>query len=185
MIGETILHYKITEQLGRGGMGVVYKALDLTLNRTVALKFLPNDVANNSRMLLRLKREARAASALNHPNICTIYAIEEFERRPFIAMEFLEGCTVKERLNGSPVGWRQAIDWALQILEALEAAHEKGIVHRDIKLGNLFLTLSGRLKVLDFGLAKMSSSDDESEGKLPSMLMSNFLLRRHQRSVTR
>jgi len=170
MIGETILHYKITEQLGRGGMGVVYKALDLTLNRTVALKFLPNDVANNSRMLLRLKREARAASALNHPNICTIYAIEEFERRPFIAMEFLEGCTVKERLNGSPVGWRQAIDWALQILEALEAAHEKGIVHRDIKLGNLFLTLSGRLKVLDFGLAKMSSSDDESEGKLTTRL---------------
>jgi len=163
MIGQTISHYRIIEKLSRGGMGVVYKAEDLSLGRMVALKFLPDDLAKNPRMLLRLKREARAASALNHPNICTVYAIEEHDGQSFIAMELLDGCSLKERIAQGRIELRQALDWAMQIAEALEAAHTKGIVHRDLKPGNMFIIASGQVKVLDFGIAKLTPFEDEAD----------------------
>jgi len=176
MIGQTISHYRIIEKLSRGGMGVVYKAEDLSLGRMVALKFLPDDLAKNPRMLLRLKREARAASALNHPNICTVYAIEEHDGQSFIAMELLDGCSLKERIAQGRIELRQALDWAMQIAEALEAAHTKGIVHRDLKPGNMFIIASGQVKVLDFGIAKLTPFEDEADVQSATSLAEELTL---------
>src|SRR5882762_2508930 len=160
MIGQTISHYRILGKLGGGGMGVVYEAEDMKLGRHVALKFIPENLVGDAKALERFEREARAASQLNHPHICTIHGIEENNGHPFIVMEKLEGQSLKQRISGHAIEVDEVLDTGIQVADALAASHAKGIVHRDIKPANIFLTPGGQVKILDFGLAKFRAEPE-------------------------
>ena len=169
MVGASVSHYRVLGKLGSGGMGIVYRAEDERLGRAVALKFFSNRSFDDADALERFRREARAASALNHPSICTVHDIGEWEGRPFIVLEYLQGMTLSERLQGETLQLHRILEIAIQITSALRTAHERGIIHRDIKPANVFLTDSGQAKILDFGLAKLTEDPLESISSLPTV----------------